>query len=120
MAKGNGTAEDRVTERVVLRRASVLVIPEGVDPEKLGEAIRLLMPARGRSKPEDAASDAWIECGTFEGASKRHSIEKFAGKAGTADAKTGVFKAPSLTSWKGSLEHVAPPKPLVQARMVEE
>lgn len=120
MAEQNGNAEDRrPTERVILKHARVLVIPDGVEPEKLGEAIRLLMPARGRRNPEDAAREAWIEVDRQTAASKVRAIELYAGKPGTPDAKVGTFRAPTATAWRGAVIYTAPPAPLVERSVIE-
>lgn len=99
------------TRRVVLRHARVLVLPEGVDRARIAEAIKAL---RGASQAE-----GWIVVGEFEGASKTHAIEAYAGKPGTADAKPGSYRAPSVTAWKGQANYVKPPEPLIERELVD-
>lgn len=104
-----------LTRRIVLRRELVIAVPEGADPEKVAEAQRVFGASRAKQEPVEA----WVVCGEFDGATKRAAIEAYAGKAGTADAKVGLFRAPGKKAWSGGVEHVAPPRPLIEARTVE-
>lgn len=103
------------TRRVVLKREHVIIVPDGADPEKVAEAQRVF----GASRAKNAPIEAWVVCGEFDGTAKRTAIEAHAGKAGTATAKVGVFKAPGTAAWKGGVEHVAPPQPLIEARAID-
>lgn len=105
--------ERKPTTRVVLRRAFVLEVPDNVDGEKLADAKKAL-----GIKATAAPVEAWVECGRFVG-TKQTAIEQHAGKPGTADAKPGAYRAPTLTAWKGATEYVKPDAPLVQRRMFE-
>lgn len=111
-------AERKPTERVILERVSVLVIPDGTDPEKLGEAIRALTPARGK-RAVNQAHEAWVEVSRQTAASKTAAIELYAGKAGTADAKVGVWRAPTVTAWKQAIVYEAPPVPLIERTVID-
>lgn len=121
---GKQEAEDRKpTQRVVLERVRVLVLPDGFDVAKLRgsqkdaeEALATL--AKGGSKTRALVGEAWRECGEFTG-SKKGAIEGYAGKPGTPDAKVGTFKAPTVTAMKGGLKLSAPPQPLVQAEAID-
>lgn len=114
-------AERKPGERVVLKMDRVIVVPEGVDPEKLAEVVKLLFPAerRWQKTPEAALTEAWVVVAKIEAPSKQKAIEAYAGKAGTPDAKQGVFRAPSLMAWKDGIELKAPPAPLVQRTSVD-
>lgn len=100
------------TRRVVLKRENVIVVPDGADPEKVAEAQKVF----GASRAKNAPVEAWVVCGEFDGTSKRQAIEAHAGKAGTATAKVGVFRAPGTAAWKQATVYEAPPAPLIQAR----
>lgn len=110
-------AEEREpTRRLVLKREQVIVLPEGVelaDEKKLAEALGL-KSARGL-----VTREAWTTIAEFEGGSMEQAILSYTGPAGEPDSKVGVFKAPTVRSWAGGLELVAPPKPLVQKRAID-
>jgi hypothetical protein len=116
-------AERRPTERVILQHSFVIKLPGGgVDREVLEKVIKLLElkgPNGRAAKPQDVLGEAWVEVSRKVGSSKRAAIEEYAGKAGTPDAKVGVFRAPSTTAWKGGVENTAPPLPLVESRVIE-
>lgn len=108
------------TKRVVLQRADVLVLPDGVDAAKLAEACKVLgikgkAPDARRAKPVEA----WVVVGEFEGDSKEKAIKLHAGEAGTDSALIGTWKAPSASAWAGGVKHTAPPKPLVQKETID-
>lgn len=107
----------KVTERVVLKREVVLVLPAGAGtpPDKLLEAWKAL---GGRGVPHE--TEAWVVIGTRVGASKSKAIRTHTGEPGTPDTKPGDFKAPSLRGWRGGERMVAPPKPLFQAQPLED
>src|SRR5436305_13656616 len=101
MAAKNGKSEDRTpTRRMVLAKAQVLVVPDGVDPEKL-DAAQTALRASGEARKQGVRA-AWIECGEFTG-SKVHAVEQYAGKPGTPDAKVGEFKAPPASGFHGAV-----------------
>lgn len=102
-------AEDRTTKRMVLARAEAIIIPEGIDPEKLKEALRLI---GGRSVPKTV----WWEVGEFEGSSKQNALEAYAGKPNTPEAKPGAYKAPGASAWAGGRLYEKPPEPKVEVR----
>lgn len=114
---GNNGAEDRKpTERVVLERVNVLLIPEGATDEQVLAAHNALNP---KSKARRAVpGEAWM-LGTTTIGSKKDAIESYAGKAGTSTAKIGTFRAVPLRSWKGAVVHDAPPAPLVQRSLID-
>lgn len=118
MAEGKKDAkaeEERgPTMRLVLRRVAVLELPEGITTEQIIAAHKAL---GGKGAPREGA--AWVEVGEFEGASKEHAIEAHAGKPGTAEAKVGTFKAPTVKAWAGGLRFSAPPKPLVEKETID-
>jgi hypothetical protein len=100
------------TKRVVLKREKVVVLAVNTDgtEDKAKEAIKLL---------GGKLTDAWVVVAEVEGASKEHAIEAHAGKPNTAEAKTGIFKAPTASAWSGGRRYAAPPKPLVQAEAID-
>lgn len=117
MASDNG---DRgPTQRVVLKRVTVLVLPEGV--EVTVERMKGIANSLGL-KPATRfdVGEAWTVVGEYEGASKTHAIEAHAGKPGTADAKPGAYKAPSKSSWAGGELYVKPDQPKVERQALED
>lgn len=115
MADENGK-DRKPTERVILRSAKVLVIPDGATPEQIQAAASALYP-KGRAKPPMVT--AWTEEARVVAATKTAAIEAHAGKPGTPDAKLGVFRAPTLTAWKDATVYAAPPLPLVERSVIE-
>lgn len=108
-----------VTQRAVLKRERVLVLPEGV--ELNAERQKGIANALGlKPTTKLPECEAWVEVGEFAGHSKTAAIEAYAGKPGTPDAKQGAYRAPSLSSWQGGLIYDAPPQPLVQRRELED
>lgn len=115
MAAGNGrkpaeTPAEADTKRVVMKREDALVIPEGCDPKKVEEAAKIL------GHPRKTPKTVWWEVGEFEGGTKEKAIEAHAGKPGTADAKPGAYKAPTVRAWAGGLLYEKPPEPLVERK----
>lgn len=108
--------ERKPTRRMVLRRERVLVLPEGVRVEELVGATneRELMKLLGLKVGTDPYAEAWIVVGEFEGSGKTQAIEAHAGKAGTPDAKPGVYKAPGVSAWRGGEVYEKPPEPKVE------
>lgn len=103
------------TRRVVLRRMQVVELPSdsgGRTWEEIGAAVAKML------KGGKGVTEAWHVCGEFEG-SKSGAIEAFAGKPGTADAKPGLYRAPSVTAWKGGEDYVKPPEPLIERKRVD-
>lgn len=121
----DGPMARMVTERVVLQRVQALIVPAGIEPKKLADAIRLLAPPEPAQavKPEagagaDRGHELWLECGTFTG-SKVGAIEAYAGKPGSADAKVGEWRAVPARSWKGGVRHSQPALPKVERELVQ-
>lgn len=113
-ANGAQADEDRKpTERVILKRERVLVLPDGVEPGALDELLKAV-----RKHGRIVEAQAWVEVAQTSGG-KRKAIEAHAGVAGTPSAKPGLYKAPTLTAWKGGREYERPPEPLVQARDID-
>jgi hypothetical protein len=111
-------AERRPTERVILERVRVVVLPDAMTPEQQAAISAALHAGKGKVRTVPV-EEAWREVARKVGSSKRAAIEEYAGKAGTPDAKVGVFRAPSTTAWKGGVENTAPPLPLVESRVIE-
>lgn len=114
--KPEDAAERGPTMRVVLKREGAIMLPEGVADAQVADALAALY---GKRVPRGVRSDGWFVVGEFEGHSKKNAIEAHAGKAGTATAKVGVWKAPTTSSWAGGLKHSAPPRPLVESEAIE-
>lgn len=111
--------EAPLTRRLVMKRERVIVIPPGVeltaiDSVKLAESMGL-----PKSKQSLVREDAWLPVAEFDGATMDAAIVQHTGPAGQPDTKAGVFKAPSLRSWAGGVEMVAPPKPLFEKRRID-
>lgn len=117
MAKNGDRPEEerKPTERVVLQRVDALVL-DGVS-EQSQEAIRELIKADRKSTFQ--AAQTWLEVARVAAPSKLAAIEEHAGKPGTPNAKVGVYRAPTLTSWKDGVSYEAPPAPLVQRSAVD-
>ena len=117
---GNGSTEEQAerkpTERVVLKQEAVLLV-SGLDPEKVDEAIKLLGVKVRKGQPR--IQFGWVEVARHLAPTKLAAIEAHAGKAGTADALQGVFRAPTVTAWKDAEVYTAPPAPLVERTTVE-
>jgi hypothetical protein len=116
------------TQRVVLRRERVIVLPDTVDEDTLGKlssgdgakALAALLGLGSAKVPTVCiGAEAWTVVGEFVGSTKDKAIEAYAGKAGTPDAKVGDFKAPGSAAWAGGLRYSAPPKPLVEKESIE-
>jgi hypothetical protein len=107
------------TERVVLKQERVIVLPFDVAPEQLAAAVEAAYPKASRAVREAAVADGWLEVSRQTAASKVAAIEAYAGKPGTADAKLGIFRAPTVTSWKDAVVHSAPPLPLIERQVIE-
>lgn len=111
--------EERVpTQRVVLRREKVLVVPEGVVADVVKAAQEVIRKA-DKSAGSGVATEAWLVVGEFVGASKEDAIEAHTGPAGAPDTKVGTFKAPTVKAFAGGMRMVAPPKPLVQKEAID-
>lgn len=108
-------AERKPTERVVLKRETVLVLPPGVDLAQLFAPDTKALKKMGIGPPVEA----WIEVARATAPTKATAIEAHAGKAGTPDALQGVFRAPTVTSWKDGVVYEAPPMPLVERSVIE-
>lgn len=108
------------TRRVVLRRERVIVLPDGVDDEKLAEALKVLgVKGKAPDPRRTRTVDAWVVVGEFEGHSKQNAIEAHAGKPLTPDAAPGTYKAPTTTAWAGGRHYERPPKPKVEVRDID-
>lgn len=108
---------EQPTERVVLRQEKVFVISNlSLTPE---EEKKLATALKDCGIKDTTAHMAWIECGVHPGSSKEQSIEAYAGKPGTADAKPGTFKAVPVKSFAGGKRHRVPEKPLVESEAIE-
>lgn len=106
--------EDREpTQRVVIRKETVIVLPEDITPEKVAAAAKALGIKSG------ATAEAWCVVGEFAGASKEDAIEAHAGKPGTPDAIPGTYKAPTVRAFAGGARYKAPPKPLVERELID-
>lgn len=124
-ANGAQADEDRKpTERVILKRERVLVLPDDVDVAALasGDGAAKLAQALGlKSGKVPTASvgvDAWVVVAEAVG-SPRKAIEAHAGKPGTPEAKPGVYKAPTASGWKGGRQYEKPELPKVEARDID-
>jgi hypothetical protein len=118
MAKQTEMAEERkTTMRLVLQRRQVLVLPDGVDAEKIAAAAKALGV---RVNGSGVDTSAWLPVGEFQGVSQTKAIEAYAGKPGSPDAKVGAFKAVPTSSWRGGELYEAPPAPLVERRALED
>jgi hypothetical protein len=102
-----------------MRAARVIVIPEQIEAEQLAAAVEVLYPKGKRPEREAAVVDAWLEVARVTAPTKVAAIEAHAGKPGTPDARLGVFRAPTLTSWKDAQVYNAPPLPLVERTTVD-
>jgi hypothetical protein len=123
MARERG-ADEKVeergpTQRVVLRRERVLVLPEGLTGEAFEKTKGDIAKAVGVRAGALNPVEGWIVVGVFEGGTKDKAIERHAGKPGTPDAKPGAYKAPTASAWAGGLIYEAPPAPLVQKRALD-
>lgn len=110
-------AERGPTMRVVVQRETAVIVPDGVSPEQLADIASILY---GKRVKRVEPVELWKVIGEFEGHTKDAAIERYAGKAGTPDAKIGTWKAPTTRAWAGGCIHEAPPKPLVQRRTLED
>lgn len=121
MADTNGN-ENTPTRRMVLKRERVLMLPDGVRIEELVAAKdeKAMMKLLGKPVGQDPYAEAWLPVGEFEGASKTTAIAAYAGEPGTPDAKPGVYRAPSVSAWRGGTVYEAPPAPLVERRPLED
>lgn len=106
--------EAEPTRRVVLSKVRVLLVPDALPDDALAAAYKSL-GGKGAA-PEQ---EAWVNVGEFDGKSKDESIEGYAGKPGTPDAKTGEYKAVPVKSFAGGARYKAPPKPLVEREAIE-
>lgn len=123
MGETEAAKEREDTQRIVLKRERVIVIPDGVSEERLAEVLAGFDfgPEKGIKKAlSTAPGDAWVVVGEFTGASKTRAIEVHAGKPGTFDAKPGAYKAPTKTAWSGGEEYDKPPKPKVERKPLED
>lgn len=101
-------------KRVVIREAQAIVLPEGFDADTLkGEAEKALKGLIGKA----SIRTVWEELGVAEG-DKDVAIAAFAGEKGTPDAKPGLYRAPTLSSWKDG-QRYKPPVQRVDAETVE-
>lgn len=120
-ASADGKVERGPTQRVVLKRERVLVIPfDGNDEADIAARVEAAAKALGpRQGPKPI--DAWVVVGEFEadGLTKDGAIEMHAGKPGTPDAKQGAYKAPTTSAWAGGALYEAPPAPLVQRKALD-
>jgi hypothetical protein len=122
MAAENGAEDrttelDRTTERVILERTRAIVLSDDVTEDVIVKAIEVLNGTKRRRAT--MRDDAWIEVARHVAGSKKAAIRIYAGAPGTADAKVGEWRAPTVTAWKDGVRHVAPPKPLIEAEAVE-
>jgi len=101
------------TQRVVLRKEEVIVLPDGIDREKVAAAAKAL------GIKATPTAEAWTVVGVFEGSGKEDAIEAHAGKPGTPDAISGTYKAPTVRAFAGGARYVAPPKPLVEREAID-
>jgi hypothetical protein len=102
------------TQRIVLKRERAIVLPEDIDEAALLEALK-----QAKIKAM-AARDVWVPVGRFKGATMRKAIRQHTGEPNQPDTKVGTWKAISLTNWRGGEVMVAPPKPLVVAKPLED
>lgn len=106
MAENGKATDSKPTERVVLRKMRVIIVPDGATDEQIAAAQKAL--------PRNAVCvQAWEPVKAATG-SKTQAIESYAGKPGTPDAIPGTYKAPNVSSWAGGEVYDAPPKPLVE------
>jgi hypothetical protein len=123
MGEGAASEERADTQRVVLRRERVIVLPDSVDAARLAQLLDADDYGQEKAIKRALTSlpvDAWIVVGEFTGSSKERAIETHAGKAGTFDAIPGAYKAPTKTAWSGGLVYEKPPKPKVERAALED
>jgi hypothetical protein len=101
-------------QRMVLKRERALILPDDIDVAALLEAVKPLKVRGG------ALTEVWVPIGEFPGATMRKAIEAYTGRPNQPDTKVGTWKAVSLTNWRGGVVMVAPPKPLVVAKPLED
>lgn len=116
---GSKSEERKPTERIVLRRVVALSIPDGATEEQVQAAVAALYPKARKAEVAGAVGEAWQEVARHTASTKIAAIEAYAGKPGTPDAKVGVFRAPTVTSWKDAAVYDAPPLPLVERSVIE-
>jgi hypothetical protein len=108
---------ERTTERVILERVRAIVLPDDVTEEMIVKALEALTV--GKRRRGTFRDDAWIEVARHTAGTKKAAIRIYAGAPGTADAKVGEWRAPTVTAWKDGVRHTAPPKPLIEAEEIE-
>ena len=104
------------TERVILKLEDVLVLPEGTTVDDLVHADKATLAGLLEG---GALTRAWREVGSRAG-TKEGSIEAYAGKPGTPEARPGVFKSVPSKSWSGGLIYERPPETKVERRRLED
>lgn len=113
--------EKRDTKRVVLRRASVVELPDDITEAQLDNIAGALGLKGGKRAKKLVPVPGWfVVPGEFEGASKEKSIYAYTGPPGQPDTIVGAFKAVPTTAWKDGVLNAAPPKPLVQSTKLED
>src|SRR5438105_5962535 len=103
---GNGTASEAVAERetgerVILKRERVIVLPEGIDAEHAEPLLKQVRETVGNRATKAQLTDAWVEVARVTARDKRTAIKQHAGEPNTPDAKPGVYRAPTASSWTG-------------------
>lgn len=112
-----GENGDKRTERMVLRRERVIVLPDGAQlTAEQQKGIAQLLGVKTNALP---VAEAWMPVGPQEGSSMRAAIEAYAGKPGPK-AIPGDYKAPTLTAWRGGESYVKPPEPKVERAPLED
>lgn len=110
--ENDGKAKDAPTKRVVIRQARALVLP-AMDAETEKTIAKLVKDSAAKGA---TLSDVWVELGKAEG-DKPEAIAKYAGVKGAADAKPGVYRAPTVSSWKDGVRY-KDPRTVVDAETV--
>lgn len=115
-AKATADTQQSVpTRRVILKRETAIVLPEGTTVAGLKEldepALRKLLSG--------ALKEAWVVVAVKEG-NQRAAIEAHAGKSGTPDALPGDYKAPPLRGFLGGEKLVRPDKPKIERETLSE
>jgi hypothetical protein len=121
--------DDRTpTERVVLKRERVLILPDRdamseaaqAEFDKAVKAAQDAIRKVVRPDPRAAAqlTEAWVEVARATG-DKRQAIEAYAGEPDTPTAKPGVYKAPPVRGFAGGRQYDRPPEPKVEAKDID-
>lgn len=104
-------------KRVVVRASRAILIADDLDNETVKAVQKIIREKDKSDRSGLVVSTVWEELGVADG-DKPETIAHYAGEKDSPDAKPGLYRSPTLSSWKDGIRY-KPPVQRVEAETVE-